>query len=505
MNERPLPTRSGGGGGLSLGGFPPAGLLIVAMAAISGAVLALWPARAGEGRSMWTFARLHAQIYGPIVDEWNARLTGKGEGAITDTRMNMSLISLPALERRMLAGFLSETRCADLLEVERRIAARAFTGPLESVGFLDLTDRLTAEGLDTQINEASFSPWSSRGRVFGLPHDVHPVMLGYRADLVEAAGIDVGPIETWEDFARVMKPLMAERGPDGKPRRYLLNLWPTQGESIETLLLQAGGTFFDDRGQPTIDSDLNARTLAQIVAWMTGPDRIAAEAPDWSASGNQLKLEGFVVASIMPDWMCNYWKNEIPQLSGKVKLMPLPAWERGGRRTSVWGGTMLGISRTAADPDALWAFVKHLYLSPEMARQTYLKGDIITPVKSLWNDPVFAQPDPYFAGQAKGLMYIALAPHVPLRTSSPYNYAAILAVQDAVNGIKDEADAMALPTAEALLPVAKRRLATAQARIVRMIDRNVFLRGEALSEARGEGASDPARDSNHARVAGVAR
>ncbi|MGQ0628011.1 MAG: ABC transporter substrate-binding protein [Phycisphaerales bacterium] len=450
-------------------GLPPAGLMILLLALVSAGWLGAWPVPERTGRSLWTFARLHDQVYRPIIAEWNSA---------GGTRIEPTLMALPALERRMLAGFLARTACADLLEVERRIAARAFAGPLEDVGFVDLTDRLKAEGLDEEINAASFSPWTSRGRVFGLPHDVHPVMLGYRADIVEGAGIDVSQIETWDDFARVMAPLMVGKDGGGKPERYLLNLWPTQGETIEALMLQAGGAFFDSDGQPCINSAVNVRTIAQIVAWTTGPDRIAAEAPDFSASGNRLKLDGFVIASIMPDWMCNYWKNEIPQLKGKVKLMPLPAWERGGRRTSVWGGSMLGISRTATEPDELWAFAKHLYLSPEMAREMYLRGDIITPVRSHWNDPVFAEPDPYFCDQRKGLMYIALAPHVPMRTSSPYNNSAILAVQDAVVGLTADAESAGEFGAVALLPAAKRRLDEAQARIATMLDRNVFLRDQ---------------------------
>jgi arabinosaccharide transport system substrate-binding protein len=411
-------------------------------------------------------------MYVPIVEEWNA--TAEREGR---AKVGVTLMALPALERRLLSGFLADTPCADLLEVERRIAARAFTGPIESVGFADLTERLRAEGLDKVINPASFGPWSSRGRIFGLPHDVHPVMLGYRADLVEAAGIDVSAIETWEDFARAMAPLMAEKGADGKPVRYLLNLWETQGETIEALVLQAGGAFFDEEGRPVIDSERNARTVAQIVAWTNGPERIAAEAPDFSASGNRLKLEGYVVASVMPDWMCNIWKNEIPQLAGKVKLMPLPAWEKGGRRTSVWGGTMLGISRRAENFEELWAFAKALYLSPEVARRLYREGDIVTPVTSLWKDPVFDEPDAYFCGQSKGRMYIDLAPQVPVRASSPYNGMAILAVQDAVVALGGVARGRGIFTPEGLLPEARRVLRVAQGRIEEQLARNVFLRG----------------------------
>eukprot|EP01034_Spumella_vulgaris_P019931 gene19931-25505_t len=52
-----------------------------------------------------------------------------------------------------------------------------------------------------------------------------------------------------------------------------------------------------------------------------------------------MRLDGTVLCSILPDWQAGTWKNYLPGLGGKVKLMRLPAWEPGGRRTSVWGGT----------------------------------------------------------------------------------------------------------------------------------------------------------------------
>lgn len=446
----------------------PAGVMVVALVALAStiAVLAM-PLPKVVGQQMWTSARMHYLLYEPSVAEWNATQSPP---------VHMTLLSQDALQQRMLSAFLAQTTVAELIEVERRNAARAFAGPLESVGFVDLTERLRAEGLDQQINAASFTPWSSRGHIFGLPHDVHPVMLGYRADIVEAAGIDVSQIETWDDFVRVMKPLMAERDADGKPTRYLLNLWESHGEVIELLALQAGGTIFDEHGQPTLDSDVNARVIAQIVDWFAGPNRIASDAPYFSASGNKLLLDGFVLASFMPDWMCNIWRNEIPQLAGKIKLMPLPAWTRGGRRTSVWGGTMLGISRTAPDVEAAWRFAKHLYLAPELARQLYTVGDIVTPVKSLWNDPIFDKPDPFYGNQPKGRLYINLAPDVPVRSSSPYGVIATSRLQGAVVSLA--AFARRNPTFDAaqLLPEAKRLLGAAQREVQTHVNRNVFLK-----------------------------
>lgn len=444
------------------------GTWIVAFLAVcSSIVVAVAPAGDRAGKSMWTFARLHQQLYEPKVIEWNY---GHPPG------VHMTLMGIPALEQRMLSGFLSRTPTADLIEAERRIAARAFTGPLESVGFVDLTDRLRNEGLDAQINGPSLSPWSSRGRVFGLPHDIHPVMLAYRADIIEGAGIDLEHVATWSEFITALKPLMRDADGDGKPDRYLLNFWETHFDQLEVLILQAGGRFFDDTGRPDIASDVNAMVLATLVSWCYGPERICADAPEFSASGNQLILEGYVLAALMPDWMCNVWRNEMPQLAGKIKLIPIPAWTRSGSRTSVRGGTMLGISRDATDFEELWAFAKHLYLSRELARELYRAGDIVTPVKALWDDPIYDEPDPYFSNQRKGRLYLDLAPSVPVRTSSPYNRLAQLRTQDALVSLGRYARDRGVYSHEVLRIEARRLLEIAQAAVARELDRNVFLR-----------------------------
>jgi len=74
----------------------------------------------------------------------------------------------------------------------------------EDFGLLDLTDRLRADGLDKRL--VAIAPHVSgrrAGAFYALPHDVHPVMLAYRRDLVEALGIDVSKLTTWDKFVEV--------------------------------------------------------------------------------------------------------------------------------------------------------------------------------------------------------------------------------------------------------------------------------------------------------------
>lgn len=446
----------------------PGGWIIAAIAlASSGAVLADRGAdRAGV--TLWTFAPPHARMYEPLLARWEGEPGGRP--------VTLEVLSVPALERRMLGGFLSGVPVADLIEAERRVASRAFAGPVEAVGFLDLTDRLREEGLLAEINTASFGPWTAHGRIFGLPHDVHPVMLCYRADLVEAAGIDVEGIETWDDFARELRPLMADADGDGEPDRYLIAFWTTHIDQLEALMLQAGDGFFDERDRLRLATGTNARVLATLATWVAGPDRISADVPEFSAAGNKLKLDGYVVAAIMPDWLTNIWRQQLPGLAGRLKLMPLPAWEPGGRRTSVWGGTMLGIPKAAEDPDELWSLAKRLYLSPELARELYRTGDIVTPIRTHWDDAIFDVPDAYFCGQAKGRMYIDLAADVPRRTSSPFNTMALQRVQDALIALVKEVRARGGAERASLERRALELLRIAEADVRARIERNVFAR-----------------------------
>lgn len=450
--------------------MPGALWIVGALAVLSAFTLFGAAGTRSDTLSMWMFARVHKLMYDPMIERFEA------EGRPIDVRV----LSIPALERRMMGGFLSGMPTADVLEVERRIANRAFAGPLHTVGFLDLTDRLQDSGLIDELNTPSLGPWTSRGRVFGLPHDVHPVLLAYRADIVEAAGIDVSEIETWADFERVMAPLLRRAGDPGVAsdnERYLLPLGVSAPyiDVIEMLLLQAGGGFFDETGAVRIDSPENERVLIELVRWTTGPTRIAGDAPEFDPTGNQLKLDGYVVGIFMPDWLCSIYKAELPQLSGKLKVMPMPAWDPGGRRTSVWGGTMLGISKNSGRVDEAWAFASELYFTRELAHTLFRDTDIITPVTRYWNDPIFDEPDAFFAGQPKGRLYIDAAPDVPVRISSPYTRLAKTALQTAFVRLRDYADAQGTTDREALRPEAKRLLAEAHRAVADQAARNVFL------------------------------
>lgn len=447
--------------------FSPGLWLVLLLAAVSSVLVALLPVEPRTGMQLWLFDANHAQISRFIAKDWNR--------AHPDTPVQVNLLTGAAIQTRMLSGFYSDTPVGDLIEVERTMVGQVFAGPIEDVGFVDLTPRLEQEHLRTGINAPSFSPWTTRGHIFGLPHDVHPVMLLYRSDLVEAAGIDVSQIETWDDYFRLLRPLMVDLDGDGRPDRFLLNASPTSIYNHEVLLLQAGGRMFDEMNHPTLNEARNAWVIARLATWYTGPTRVAAEVNVGGGSAMRMVREGYVLGLLAPDWAAGSVELGLPDMAGKFKLMPLPAWEKGGRRTSVLGGTMIGITKAAPAREAAWAFAKELYLSPEGAERLYAGDRIISPVKANWTQSFYDVPNAYYSGQPIGRMYIQLAPDVPLRPSSPYYAQAQQLLNRSVIQLCRYAEDHRLTDPAALEPEAQRLLDVAQRELKAQIDRNVFL------------------------------
>lgn len=445
----------------------PGAAVVLALALISSVMVWRIQPPVRDGMLFWVFFKTHADTYEKAVAERNARQP--------DNMVQMQLLNGAVLERRMLTGFFSGTPIADVFEIERTLAARMFTGPLEDVGFLDVTDRLRETGLWDQINAPSLSPWMSRGRVFGIPHDVHPVLLAYRADLVETAGIDVSEIETWEDFYRVMGPLQQDLDGDGRPDRWLLSAWDSDNETTQILFYQAGGSYFDAAGEPQMNDPKHAAFLARLVTWMSGPRRMCVDLAANTSMGLKQRMDGVVVTSMLADWAAGSWKLNAPGLAGKMKLMPLPAWEKGGRRTSVQGGTMIAINKKSPLVEEAWDFATNLYLSREGAEELFRKSLIISPVKTLWSLDCYDEPDAYFSGQKVGRIYIEQAPDVPLRPASPYANMAQLFLGNALIELRQYADEREIYDPGQLQPEAQRLLDQAQLRLEREIGRNTFL------------------------------
>lgn len=444
-------------------GKAPFWLLVLSIA--STLTLVATPRRAAEKCDMVfaTFAQPHYEAYKKVLPEFER------EHGI---KVSLELVNGTALQSRLQNAMLSGAAVPDMVELVGGTIGFFTSGPLEDVGFTDLTDRIDDAHLREKLVASRFSLWSSRRRVFALPHDVHPVMLMYRADIVEGLGIDVSQIRTWDDFAAMGRKVTGDLDGDGTIDRYAIDLPQGGGFGLSILLSQQGLSVLDANGRIAFDNPATAKTIVWYLHQTRGRARIATEC-GWGQSLMKAISDGLALFYLAPDWRSYITQTDLPQLAGKVKLMPLPAWSADGRRTSVWGGTGLAITKASKRQDLAWELATFLYLNKPALGERFAATNIIPPFKDAWDLPEFQKPNAFFSNQPIGAMYAALAPDAPPTYETAQTALASSKVDEAYLRAADYFDSHG---DQGLDTYVQSELDRAAAYVGRVIERNVFAR-----------------------------
>ncbi len=334
-------------------------------------------------------------------------------------KVALQLVNARALTTRLQNAMLAGTEVPDLAELPADAMRYFGRGPLKDIGFVDLTERLSAEGYRDRLVEARLSLWSTRGHVFALPHDVHPVMLTYRADLVEALGIDVDTLRTWDDFAAAGQRVTADLDGDGAIDRYMIDFPSGGSQGLSIIMLQRNIGLFDEHANVTFNQPLMVETLIWYLHQNYGDKRIAYDC-GWGQSLAKAMGDGLALFYLAPDWRTGLMQTEAPKVAGKMKVMPLPAWEIGGRRTSVWGGSGLAVTKRGRDPELAWKLAQELYFTRGELGRRFAETNIIPALKEAWDLPEFREPNAFFSGQRLGTEFANLAAEVPPLWMNPY-------------------------------------------------------------------------------------
>lgn len=413
--------------------YPPgkAPLAILIMAVVSGALLLLFPPKIEHGNlQIWTFADAHYRAYQSVLPDFQAKHP--------ETHIDLQLVHERAVTSRLRSAFASDLPVPDMVEVEIKWAGSFFIGPLEDIGFVDLTDELKKPRPDgppwiDRIVKSRFAPYTARrvtdgvasDHIFGLPHDVHPVLLAYRKDIFDAHGIDAEKLTTWDDFLREGRGLLKKMNANskaGEMRHYLLNLNSSTSDELELLLFQNDGQIFSPDGAVRMDDETAVQMMLWYVPLVAGPDPIGyslGTAMDFELVNNAQKDE-LLLCTLMPDWLSGYYQKYVDNASGKMALMPLPAFKPGGRRTSTRGGTMIGFTKKSRQFDVAWQLGLKLYFDPDLRVKQFREFNILPPLREAWKRPELNEANAYWSGQPLGKMYADQADNAPPQYSSPY-------------------------------------------------------------------------------------
>lgn len=270
--------------------------------------------------------------------------------------------------------------------------------------------------LDNYVAKSSVFPDVIKGRVqwvtygkhvYGLPHDVHPVVLIYNDTLWKSVGVDVAKIKTWDEFFDKSKKLTNQKK-DGKPIHYAL---PYGKNGLDNTMFmiwqQSGSQILDADGRPDLTSPEFTAFVKQWIEWQ---NTNAFTTWDW---GNfaALLANGTLASYITPDW----W---IPQVDDaakryEFKVRDLPLYNGASPTTASWGGTFLAIPKGTKDPDKIYKIIEMMQYNTDAMVLRWEKASMLPPMRKVWNHPAFQKPDPRFGGQPLGSIMVSSAMDLP--------------------------------------------------------------------------------------------
>jgi len=199
------------------------------------------------------------------------------------------------------------------------------------------------------------------GKIKGIPYDVDPALLYYRADILDKNGVKIEDVKTYDDMITVAKALQAK---DSK-------LKPIRIENTPALIIlwasmfanQMGTSYINENGDLQIENDkfLKMMNWLKKVVDEKVASRVDLFSPDDIAACDT-DVQVFVPYAI---WYNYGIGNLLKDSKGKWRAARLPAWEAGGNTAASMGGSSFIIPAKGKNPGLAWLWYEFIMLSSE--------------------------------------------------------------------------------------------------------------------------------------------
>ncbi len=253
------------------------------------------------------------------------------------------------------------------------------------IPFADLTS--IVEPVKDVFVQSRFGIYSKDGKVYGLPLHVGATVMFYNKDILAKAGVNSKDIETWDDFVKIGKQVVAKTG---KP---MTTIETMDVFSFFPLIIQQGSDFFDEKGSCIINNETNVKTL-QFLYDMVYTEKVAVPTPGGNHHAEEFYSffnQGGSAALMMPMWYMLRFVNYMPDIQGKIEIKPLPRWTAGGDRSAGMGGTAtVAIKSSPVLEDAI-SFLDYSKLSVDAQEAVWTILGFDPPRLDVWDSEVTKQ------------------------------------------------------------------------------------------------------------------
>ncbi len=265
----------------------------------------------------------------------------------------------------------------------------------EEIPFLTLTD-LIADERDVYV-QAKLDIYSTGGELYGAPSQLGGTVVYYNTEIMEAAGVDIDSIVTWDDYVAAGKQVVEKTG---KPMTVIET---TDMAPFQAMVLQKGSDFLDADGNVILDCETNIELLEYLKSWMD--DGIAIAMPG-GGNASEIFYEFFnnsgAASVILPMWYMSRLTEYMPDLSGKIAVRPMPVWDANDTEaytTACTGGNGAVITNQCESPELAKDFLYFCKMSYDAQVLCYEMLGYAPYRTDAWEDPALQIELPYFSNE----------------------------------------------------------------------------------------------------------
>jgi multiple sugar transport system substrate-binding protein len=193
---------------------------------------------------------------------------------------------------------------------------------------------------------------------WAVPYDAPPMVYFYRADVFEAAGVDVPT--TWEEFEAAGKAVAEEN-----PGTAIASFYPNEPKLLAGLSWQAGAQWFGTTDDSWIVDIAGGTSQDVAELWQRMVDDDTARyqqafSEDWANDLDSGSVAGVVGAV----WGAAGLASRTESSAGEWRVAELPTWD-GAPASALYGGSTFVVAETSEHPEAAAEFAQWLATSPD--------------------------------------------------------------------------------------------------------------------------------------------
>lgn len=327
----------------------------------------------------WTFNELHVEFYLKMAEIWNA------ENPDRPIAINPTVFPYDDMHNKLLIALQSGTGAPDIVDIEIGKYANFLMGETQLVPL----NRVVEPELPN-IVKSRVDIYSKDGNYYGICFHVGASVTYYNKDIMAAAGIDPASIVTWDDYAAAGRTVLEKTGVP------MCTVETNDPWSFWQMLTEQGSDLLTPDGKPNVNTPEMAKGLKFYQDMLKEGTAVTAPGGGHHAEEYYGFMDAGGAASVtMPFWYMGRFTDYMPDLKGKILVMPNPVFEVGQPRSVGLGGTGTSVTNQCKNQDLAVDFLGFAKLSEQGNLKIWEIMGFDPIRKALWTSPELKKPNKF--------------------------------------------------------------------------------------------------------------